>query len=182
MRPSGTRRPLDGGVGPCDRPWRDSTPPSTDASWRTPNHGRMIAMVVPNERSIQNAIPGNPGALLRTVPLPVDEVLVSSAAAPHVKEATNRPCREVVNDLGRRWRRGGGGQRAGGDGLNLGDMESRVHPEGQGEFEANSTGVNHSLDLERTNETGGKLGRSSLQRKVLRPKPNPLTGSVVGSR
>ncbi|XP_056449931.1 uncharacterized protein LOC130385452 [Gadus chalcogrammus] len=59
---------------------------------------RVISMVVPDERGIQNTTPGNPGALLRTIPLPVDEVLVAPAAAPHIQEATNRPRWVVVND------------------------------------------------------------------------------------
>ena len=127
---SGDQRPLDGGVGPCSRTWCNSTPPSTDTSRRTPNNGRVIPVEFPNEGGIQNSIPGNPGALLRPVPLPVDEVLVSPAVTARVQETMDCPRRVIVYDPGRRWGRNGGRQRAGGDGLDLGDIEGRMHTEG----------------------------------------------------
>ena len=48
-------------------------------------------MEVPDERGIQNTTPGNPGALLRTVPHPVDEVLVSQAAASYLQKEMDCP-------------------------------------------------------------------------------------------
>ena len=73
---------------------------------------------------------GNPGALLRAVPLPVNEVLVAPTVTPHIQETMDRPRRVIVYDPGRRWGRNGGIQWAGGDGLDLGDMEGRMHTEG----------------------------------------------------
>ena len=93
--------PLDGGSGPRSRARRDSTPPSTDASRRTPNVRRMVPVEVLDERGIQDIPPRNPGTLLRTVPLPVDEILVTPAAASYVHKATDRPRRVVVDDPGR---------------------------------------------------------------------------------
>ena len=161
---------------------RDSTPPSADASRRTPNHRQVIPKEVPDKGGIQNTTLGNPGALLRTVPLPVDEVLVTPAVTPYLQEAMDCPRRVVVDDPGWRWKWNGRRQRAGGDGLNVGDMECRVYTEGWRKLETNGTGVNNSLDLKGSNEMGGEIGGNSLQGKVLCPKPNPLSGSVLGGR
>ena len=92
------------------------SPPSTDAPRRMPNTGRVMSVKVPDERGIQDTAPGNPGVLLRTVTLPVDEVLVPQAAVPHIYKAMGRPRRMVVDDPGWRWGRSGGRQRVGGDG------------------------------------------------------------------
>ena len=86
-------------------------------------------MKVPNEGGIQNLIAGNPGTLLRPVPLPINEVLVSPTATPHVQETMDRPRRVIVYDPGRRWGRNGGRPRVGGDGFDLGDMEGWMHTE-----------------------------------------------------
>ena len=78
--------------------------------------------------------------------------------------------------------RNGGRQRAGGDGLDLGDVEGRMHPEGWRKSESHGTGVNDSLYLKRANETGGEFGGNSLQGKVFCPEPNLLSGSILGGR
>ena len=65
----------------------------------------MILVKVPNEGGIQNPIAGNPGTLLRPVPLLIDEVLVSPTATPHVQETMDRLRRVIVYDPGRRWER-----------------------------------------------------------------------------
>ena len=114
-------------------------------------------MEVPDERGIQDIPPGNPRALLGTVPLPVDEVLMPPPAAPNLQEATDSPRRMVVNNPGWRWGRGRRGQRAGGDGLDLGHMEGGMYTEGWGKPETNGTGVDDSLDLKRSNEPGGRF-------------------------
>ena len=68
------------------------------------------------------------------------------------------------------------------DGLHLGDVEGWMHTEGWRKSESHGTGVNDSLNLEWTNETGGEFGGNSLQGKVFCPKPNPWSGSVLGGR
>ena len=103
--------PLEVGAGPCSGTRRNSTPPSTDASWQTPHHSRMILEKVLDERWVQDAAPGNPGALLRTVPLPIDEVLVTPPTAPHIQELTDRPGWMIIDHPRRRRRRDGRGQR-----------------------------------------------------------------------
>ena len=65
------------GDGEGDKLGRSKRYGSTDASRWTPNNRRVIPMEVPDERGIQSTTPGNPGELLRTIPLPVDEVLVT---------------------------------------------------------------------------------------------------------
>ena len=106
----------------------------TDASQRTPNTRRV--------RHPEDSTPGNPGALLRTVPLPDGEVLVTPAMALYLQKVMDCPRRVVVDDPGCRWMRNGGRQRAGGDGLDLGDVEGRMYTEGGGKSETNGTGVN----------------------------------------
>ena len=106
-------------------------------------------MEIPNQRGIQDTPPRNPGALLGPVPLPVDKILVTPAAATYLQEATDCPRRMVVDDPRRRWRRSGGRQRAGGNGLDLGDVESQMYTEGWGKSETNGTGVDNSLNLKR---------------------------------
>ena len=100
--------PLEGGVGPSSGTRRNSTPPSTDASWRTPQPSRMILEKVLDERWVQDAAPGNPGALLRPVPLPVYEVLVTPPTASHIQELTDRPGWMIINHPRLRWRWDGG--------------------------------------------------------------------------
>ena len=92
------------------------------------------------------------------------------------------PRRVVVDDPGWRWGRSGGRQQAGGDRLDLGDVEVRMYTERWGKSETNGTGVNNSLDLKGADETGGEFGRNSLQVKVLYAKPHLLSGSVLGGR
>ena len=72
---------------------------------------------------------------------------MSPAAALHIQETMDRPHRVVVDDPGRRWGRSGGRERAGRNGLDLGDVEGWMHTEGWGESEANGTGVHDSLNL-----------------------------------
>ena len=62
----------------------------------------------------------------------------------------------------------GGRQRAGEDGLDLGDVEGRMHTEGWGK--SHGTGVNGSLNLEWTNETGGEFGGELPSREGLLPE------------
>jgi hypothetical protein len=142
----------------------------------------MVPMEIPNQRGIQDTPPRNPGALLGPVPLPVDKILVAPAAATYLQEAADCPSRMVVDDPGRRWRRSGRRKRAGGDRLELGDMEGRMDTERWRESETNGTGVDDRLHFERADEPGRDLRGDPLQGKILRPKPHRLSGSVLGGR
>jgi len=70
-------------------------------------------MEIPDERGVQNEATGHPGQLLRTVPLPVDEVLKSPASVAHVQQFPDGVGRVIVDNPG--WWRGNGwrAQRAG---------------------------------------------------------------------
>jgi len=85
---------------------RDSTPPSTGASRRTTRLVRMGPMEFPDEGGVQNEATGNPGPLLWTVPLPVDEVLISLASAAHVQKFSDGVGWVIVDNPGG-WRRNG---------------------------------------------------------------------------
>ena len=71
---------------PEQKPNRDSTPPSTDATWRPTRLVRMQSVKVSQQSGAQNERPAHPGAILWTVTLPVDQVLVASTPSAHIQE------------------------------------------------------------------------------------------------
>ena len=93
---------------------------------------RVTSVELPDERSIQNMPCGDPGPLLRTIPLPVHQVLETPSPATGTKEAMDGIGRAPIDDAGWRWRRGSGDQGALMDGFDLGDVESGVDPHGPG--------------------------------------------------
>ncbi len=79
-----------------------------------------------DESSVQNVASRNPASFLRTITLPVYQVLVTSAPTPHINEQPHRIGCRSLDESGRR--RGGDQGLDGGakDGVDLGNMENRV--------------------------------------------------------
>ena len=62
---------------------RNRTPPSTGDPWRPARCIRMIPVELPQKLRIHDEAPGDPAALLRSIPLPVDKVLETTTIAAH---------------------------------------------------------------------------------------------------
>ncbi|RXN25309.1 hypothetical protein ROHU_021582 [Labeo rohita] len=88
-----------------------------------------------DESWIQDEPPGNPRPLLRTVTLPVDEILGATAPRARIKDSPDGIRRTTVNDPGRRWGRNLGRQRREEDMFELGLVENRMDPERCGQLE-----------------------------------------------
>jgi len=72
-----------------------------------------MMMEIPDEGGVQNEATGHPGPLLRTVPLPVDEVLKSPASAAYVQQFSDGVGRVIVDNPGG-WRGNGWGTKRAG--------------------------------------------------------------------
>ncbi|MED6238243.1 hypothetical protein ATANTOWER_014409 [Ataeniobius toweri] len=67
----------------------DTTSPSTAAT-RRPRRSSLGGQEVPDQGEVDDEGPRNPGAVLRTVPLPIKEVLPSTSPLPGGHNAVNR--------------------------------------------------------------------------------------------
>ncbi len=65
----------------------------------------MMLMELINESTVQNVASRNPTSLLRTITLPVYQVLITSASTPHINEPPHRIGWRSFDESGRR--RGG---------------------------------------------------------------------------
>ena len=100
-----------------------STPLSTDAPWRSPGSARVSLIKIQEERWVQAEAAGDPGVLLRTMSLPIYQVLETPSSGPDVQYPGNHKRRVIIDEPGG-WR--GNGRRAevtGGDRLKEGNME-----------------------------------------------------------
>jgi len=82
-----------------------------------------------NKGGVQDQATGNPGTLLRTVPLPIDQVLKPTSSAAHIQQLPDGVSRVIIDDP---WGWGGNGwgaQRAYRHRLYLGDVKCRVNAE-----------------------------------------------------
>lgn len=86
----------------------------------------MTPMELVNESAIQNVTSRNPASLLRTIALPVYQVLITSTPPSHIKEPPYRISRRPLNESRRRRDRGLGLKGGANDGLYLRDMKHRV--------------------------------------------------------
>ncbi|MEQ2209648.1 hypothetical protein XENOCAPTIV_001991 [Xenoophorus captivus] len=117
----------------------DTTSPSTAASWR-PRSSRSGCMEVTEQSRIQDEGAGHPGAILRTVALPVDKVLppTSPPSGGHdPADGVGRVALEVP--VGRRGH-GRRAERTGLDRFQLGDMKNWVNPETGRQTKADRSG------------------------------------------
>src|SRR4029434_2295823 len=99
----------------------------------------------------------HPRPLLRTVPLPVHQVLVTATAAANCQKAFDRVYWTSIDDPGRRRRLGGWDQRALQSRLDSGEVEGGMHRHRPGKLESYRSGVDDPRDGERANESGGQL-------------------------
>ncbi|MED6240680.1 hypothetical protein ATANTOWER_025800 [Ataeniobius toweri] len=102
--------------------------PDTTSPWR-PRRSSLGGQEIPDQGGINNEGPRNPGAVLRAVPLPIDEVLTSTSPPPGGHNAANGVDR-VTPEVPGGWR--GHGRRAecaGLDRLRLRNVKDRVYAE-----------------------------------------------------
>ncbi len=92
-------------------PDHDSTPLSTSATRRSRDRSLTRTVEVLDQRAIQDVPGRNPTPLLRTVPLPVHQKLVTTPTRTDVKELTDSVNRSLL--VNRRRRKGGGGSEHG---------------------------------------------------------------------
>lgn len=130
------------------------------AFWHRDSQGHVM-LSTPYGTPYGNPIEGLnstfPTPLLRTISLPVHEVLETLTSPPDIQKPTDREGRSVIDDPG--WRRGTarGGQSAVHHRLELRDVERRVNLHGRREFQANSAGVDDLVDLKRPHEARCQL-------------------------
>ncbi len=86
----------------------------------------MTLMELINESAVQNVASWNPASLLRTITLPVYQLLITPAPTPHINEPPHRIGWQPLNESGGRSGRDQGLKGGAKDGLYLGNMENRV--------------------------------------------------------
>ncbi len=86
----------------------------------------MTLMELINESAVQNVASWNPASLLRTITLPVYQLLITPAPTPHINEPPHRIGWQPLNESGGRRGRDQGLKGGANDGLYLGNMENRV--------------------------------------------------------
>ncbi len=77
----------------------------------------MTPMELVYESAIQYVASRNPASLLRTITLPVYQILVASTPSPHINEPSYRVGRQPLDESGRRRGRGLGLEGGANDGL-----------------------------------------------------------------
>ena len=86
-----------------DLPDPHSTPPLGSTSWRLQPRHTMPSVKVSYKVLVQDEAGGHPRPMLRTVPLPVHEVLKSASSSATVHEPADRESLPSVDDI---WGRG----------------------------------------------------------------------------
>ena len=132
-------------------------PPPRDGSGRPLRRFRKPTVEVSDQRGVENVPTRNPAALLRSIPLPVHEVLTAPAPATHLQQAPDGVGGMTIKEARRRGCLRGRHQRGGGDRLELRDVEGGVHSECPGEFKANCHWIDDACDLEWANVTWGQF-------------------------
>lgn len=123
----------------------DSTASPTSTSKRSSRFLWMGAEGL-DEGDVQNPPSGDPASLLRSITLPVNEVLQAVALATEVQNLVCRECRQAIDEPGR-WR--GQCRREhwiDEDRFEQGDVEGWVDPERVGQLETDGHGGDHLLE------------------------------------
>ncbi|MEQ2290560.1 hypothetical protein AMECASPLE_004360 [Ameca splendens] len=94
----------------------DTTSPSTAAT-RRPRRSSLGGQEVPDQGGVDDEGPRNPGTVLRTVPLPIEEVLPSTPPPPGGHNVVNGVHRVTLEVPGERRGHGPRSERAGLDRL-----------------------------------------------------------------
>ncbi len=87
----------------------------------------MTPMELVDESAIQNVASRKPASLLRTITLPVYQVLVASTPTPHINKSPYHIGRRPLDESGRRGGRGLGLKGRANDGFDLRYMKNRVN-------------------------------------------------------
>src|SRR4029434_11240243 len=95
------KQSISGNLTSVFRTGRNSTPPSRDGTGRR-RLVRMKVIKVLNESRVNNVLRCHPRPLLRTVPLPVYQVLTAASSVANCQEAFDRVHRTSIDDPGRR--------------------------------------------------------------------------------
>lgn len=130
------------------------------APWTTPLDGwlvRVLMMEVRNQGLVHNPPGRNPRSLLRTISLPVHQVLEASAPSSGTKQSSDGVhWASIHNTRGRRWwylRN----QRAFMNWFEPGNVERRMYPHGPWQLESDCRWVDDSLNGKWTDEPGCQL-------------------------
>ena len=97
---------------------------------------RLGSVEVRDKAGVHDEASWDPGALLRTVPLPVHQILDPTSTAAGAEETPDGEHRTPVDELRGRRGRKGRSQRAFLDGFDPGDMEGWVDPHGTRKLKA----------------------------------------------
>lgn len=152
-------------------------PPPLRSSPDDPRAIRMQAMEVSNQGAVKH-IPGRyPGTLLRTIPLPVHEVLKRPPNTAGIQEPVDRVGGMAIDESRRRWRPRSRSQWGSDHWAETGDMEGRVDPHRARELQSVGHRVDPAEDFEGTNEPGRQLPVLHPQWKIPSREPDPLTRS-----
>ena len=98
--------------------------------WATPGapsgQVRMLEEELPDECGIQDMPLGDPGVLLRSVPLPLGEELAAPSPVTHLQEPSDSVGHAAVDEAGRRRSPGGGVEGRQDMGFQMRNMEHRM--------------------------------------------------------
>ncbi len=132
-------------------PDHDSTLLSTSATRRSRDRSLTRTVEVLDQRAIQDVPGRNPTPLLRTVPLPVHQKLVTTPTRAHVKELMDSVNRSLL--VNRRRGKGGAGQSAE-NRFDAGHVKNRMNTAqltGQSEFDRDRTeNLNNRKEAQRS--------------------------------
>jgi hypothetical protein len=127
----------------------------------------MQTVEVGDECPVHNPTGWHPGSLLRSIALPVDEILEAPTSPSGPKQASNGVHQPTVNEARRRRRKRHGDQRAFMRRLDFRNMESRVHPHGGWQLEPDCGWADDPLDRERAEESRCQFTRFHPQWEIL---------------
>ncbi len=113
--------------GARNAPWPVTVPLPSGTPPGVPGGLTMTPMELVDESAIQNVASRNPASLLRTITLPVYQVLVASTPTPHINKSPYRIGRRPLDESGRRGGRGLGLKGRANDGFDLRYMKNRVN-------------------------------------------------------
>ncbi len=124
----------------------------------------MTPMELVDESAIQNVASRNPASLLRTITLPVYQVLVTSTPTPHINKSPYPICRRPLDESGRRGGRGLGLKGRANDGFDLRYMKNRVNVFKRGGlFESHLQGLSTLEMMNGPTNLGPSLRERSLK-------------------
>ena len=141
----------------------------------------MLLVKVSDETPVHNVLSRNPGSFLRTVALPVDEVLAAASTSARADDAAHSIDESPFNEAREGWGWSSRHQRALADRLDLGHMECWVHPHRLRELEPDCHRADDLLDGEGPDKLGSQLVEFHTQRKVTGEEPNLLAHLVLWS-